>query len=99
MLLGEALEAYTRKRPDEVLLVRVIVDASAEEVIVFRGASSYLTRSTPSDPGQPVIPGDADLVSVDRHRAPFSPVNPQVIGTDLGSDALAGLLAEVGLHL
>ncbi|MBW4698194.1 MAG: hypothetical protein KME03_09920 [Aphanocapsa lilacina HA4352-LM1] len=99
MPLGDALEAYTRKRPGEVLLVRVLLDGSEEEVLVFRGASSFLTRPTPADPGQPVIPAGAQLLGVERQRAPFSPVNPQVIAAGLQGEELATLLAEVGIDL
>jgi hypothetical protein len=99
MLLGEALETYTRRRPDEVLLASVLVDGSQEEVLIFRGVSSFLTRPTPADPGTPVIPADARLVGVARHRAPYSPTAPQVIASGLEGEALARLLAEAGLHL
>lgn len=99
MELGEALETYTRKRPIEVLLVRLRIDGSDEEVLVFRGASSYLTRATPTDPGQPVIPNDAELLGVDRQRAPYDPVTPVMLDANLQKEALGKLLAEVGIAL
>jgi hypothetical protein len=97
--LSEALEAYTRKRPAEVLLVRIVLEGGEEEVLVFRGASSFLTRATPTDPGEPVIPATARLLGADRLRAPYSPVDPQVIATDLGPDELRALLADAGIAL
>ncbi|MBC8121815.1 MAG: hypothetical protein H7Y22_08275 [Gemmatimonadaceae bacterium] len=99
MLLGEALEAYTRKRPNEVLLLRVCANGSEEEVLVFRGASSYLTRATPSDPGEPIPPVESELLSLDRQRAPYSPINPNIIAANLDLDAVRELLLEVGLAL
>jgi hypothetical protein len=99
MQLSEALETYTRKRPTEVLLVRVRIDGSDEEVLVFRGASSYLTRATPTDPGQPVIPKSAELLGVDRQQAPYNPMTPIVLDTNLQMEALRKLLTEVGIAL
>lgn len=99
MQLSEALETYTRKRPKEVLLVRVRINDSDEEVLVFRGASSYLTRATPTDPGQPVIPASAELLGVDRQQAPYNPVAPTLLGTNLQMESLSKLLAEVGIDL
>ncbi|AGY56275.1 hypothetical protein [Gloeobacter kilaueensis] len=99
MGLAEALETYTRRRPEEVLLVRVRIDGSEEEALVFRGETSYLTRPTPADPALPVIPADAELLSVDRQRAPYSPVNPQIIASGLGRAELTQLLAEAGISL
>jgi hypothetical protein len=97
MQLSEALETYTRKRPTEILLVRVRVDGSDEEVLVFRGASSYLTRATPTDPGQPVIPDDAELLGVDRQQAPYNPITPIVLNANLQIEDLRKLLIEVGI--
>jgi hypothetical protein len=99
MQLSEALETYTRKRPTEVLLVRVRIDGSDEEVLVFRGASSYLTLATPTDPGQPVIPVDAELLGVDRQQAPYNPITPIVLDANLQMEALRKLLTEVGIAL
>ncbi len=99
MLLGEALEAYTRKRPNEVLLLRVLVEGSEEEVLVFRGASSYLTRATPTDPGEPIPPLESELLSLDRQRAPYSPINPSVIAANLDLGGVQQLLLEVGVTL
>ncbi|MBC7881358.1 MAG: hypothetical protein H7Y37_08490 [Anaerolineae bacterium] len=99
MQLSEALETYTRKRPKEILLVRIHIDDSDEEVLVFRGASSYLTRATPTDPGQPVIPDSAKLLGVDRQQAPYDPVTPTLLDTNLQMASLTKLLAEVGIEL
>jgi hypothetical protein len=99
MQLSEALETYTRKRPTEILLVRIRIDDSDEEVLVFRGASSYLTRATPTDPGQPVIPDNAELLSIDRQQAPYNPITPTVLGANLQMEALRQLLTEVGIEL
>jgi hypothetical protein len=99
MQLSEALETYTRKRPKEVLLVRVRIDGSDEEVLVFRGASSYLTRATPTDPGQPVIPDGAELLGIDRQQAPYNPITPIVLDANLQVEALRKLLTEVGIAL
>lgn len=97
--LSEALETYTRKRPTEVLLVRIRVDDSDEEVLVFRGASSYLTRATPTDPGQPVIPESAELLGVDRQRAPYDPITPVILDANLQMEDLRKLLTEVEIAL
>jgi hypothetical protein len=97
--INEALETYTRKRPTEILLVRVRIDGSDEEVLVFRGASSYLTRATPTDSGQPVIPDGAELLGVDRQQAPYHPITPIVLDANLQMEALRTLLTEVGIAL
>jgi hypothetical protein len=99
MQLSEALETYTRKRPTEILLARVRIDGSDEEVLVFRGASSYLTRATPTDPGRPIIPDGAELLGVDRQQAPYNPITPTVLDANLQMEALRKLLNEVGIEL
>ncbi|NCR90334.1 MAG: hypothetical protein GPJ05_14385 [Microcystis aeruginosa G13-10] len=46
MNIGKQLEQYTLKNPQEVLLVTIAVDGEEEEISIFKGFSSSLTRST-----------------------------------------------------
>ena len=44
------LEQYTLKHPQEVLLVKAEVNGELDELMVFKGFSSSLVRSTAFDP-------------------------------------------------
>ncbi len=81
------LEAYSAAHRDEVLWVTVTVDGEPEEITVYRGFTSALSRTTPPDPETPVLPPQAVVVQVVRVRAPFQPAHPQVLGTPLTWEA------------
>lgn len=95
---AQALEEYSQKRPHEVLRVEVVQgDGDADLVLIFRGYSSSLMRSTPADPDQPVIAPDAMFVRMDRLQGPFDPTDPQMIASELDPEVTRALLQEVGL--
>lgn len=101
MALEKRLEQYTLKHPEEVLIVKVQwTDCQGQdevdEVTVFKGFSSSLMRPTAFDPDTPIIPADAEVLSVDRLRSPYNPSQPQVIEEGLRWDQFAALLAQEG---
>ncbi len=92
--INKRLEQYTLKRPQEVLLVRVEVDGDSDEVAIFKGFSSSLMHPTAFDPDVPVIPQQANIISIDRLKAPFNPQSPQYIEQGLSLEAMQDLLTE-----
>ncbi len=94
----EALEQYTQKVPHEVLRVEVEqADGEPDLILIFRGFSSSLMRSTPADLSQPVIQSGARLLSLDRLQGPFDPADPKLIQGNLDRTAARDLLISVGL--
>ncbi|WP_448573329.1 DUF7734 family protein [Trichothermofontia sp.] len=91
------LEQYTLKRPQEVLLVRAEVGGEPEEVLIFRGFSSSLTRPTDPDPDIPVLPETARILAIDRLLSPYDPAQPQYLETGLTIAAMTARLREVGV--
>jgi hypothetical protein len=91
------LEQYTLKRPQEVLLVKARVGNDLDEVAVFKGFSSSLTRPTAFDPDVPVLPDSASIVAIDRLRSPYNPDAPQYIQRELTWDDMEQLLAQMGV--
>jgi hypothetical protein len=89
------LEQYTLKRRQEVLLVTAAWSGEPDQVMVFRGFSSSLMRSTAVDPDVPVLPEDAQIVTIDRLHAPYSPNEPRYIQQGLTWDEMRVLLQEV----
>ncbi len=91
------LEQYTIKRPQEVLLVQVIVEEQEDEIMIFKGFSSSLMRPTAFDPDVPVLPDGAEIVSFARLQAPHNLTSPQYIPQDLTWEAMQPLLGQVGV--
>jgi len=91
------LEQYTLKRPQEVLLVRASIGDELDEVAVFKGFSSSLTRATAPDPDVPVLPDTANIIAIDRLRSPYNPAAPQYIQQGLTWEAIEPLLTQVGV--
>ncbi|MBD1914022.1 MULTISPECIES: hypothetical protein [unclassified Leptolyngbya] len=77
--IGQRLEKYTIKHPDEVLLVTVTIKGEMDQIAIFRGFSSSLMRPTAFDPDIPVLPDDSEIVSIDRLAAPYNPENPRYL--------------------
>ena len=73
------LERYTLRHPEQVLLVNALVSGNPEQVIVFQGFSSCLTRATVFDPDLPVLPADATLQTIDILIAPYQPDQPNYL--------------------
>jgi hypothetical protein len=95
--LGERLEQYTIKRPQEVLLVNAEVEGEEDQVMVFKGFSSSLMRPTAIDPDVPVLPNDAKVLLVDRLHGPYEPNNPTYIEQGIDPARLEKLLQEAGV--
>lgn len=91
------LEQYTLKRPQELLLVKASIGDELDEVAVFKGFSSSLTRATASDPDVPVLPDAADIIAIDRLRSPYNPDAPQYIQQGLTWEAIEPLLTQAGV--
>ncbi|WP_103667278.1 hypothetical protein [Pseudanabaena sp. BC1403] len=76
---GQQLEIYSSNHPQEVLLVKLKIDDELDEVMIFKGFSSSLMRSTAFDPDVPVISDRAEILSIDRLAAPYKPNQPNYL--------------------
>lgn len=95
--IGYRLEQYTIKNPHEVLLVTAYANGDEDQVAIFRGFSSSLMHPTAFDPDIPVLPNDANIVSIDRLEGPYNPHCPKVIQTGLSLEQMEELLDRCGL--
>jgi hypothetical protein len=91
------LEHYTEKFPQEVLIVSAEVDGEADQVVVFRGFSSSLSRPTAYDPEVPILPPEAVIHSVDRLKGPYKPQAPDYIERDIAIAAFLEKLSALNL--
>jgi len=92
MNIGKQLAQYTLKNPHEVLLVTIALDGAEEEISIFKGFSSSLTRSTPYDPDIPLIPETARIIRIDRLASPYHPLKPRYIQENLTLEEMQSLL-------
>ncbi len=76
---GQQLEKYSSQHPQEVLLVKLKIDEELDEVMIFKGFSSSLMRSTAFDPDVSVISDRAEILTIDRLTAPYQPNQPHYI--------------------
>lgn len=88
------LERYTEKNRQEVLLVTATNDGEPEQIVVFRGFSSSLTRATAFDPDVPLLAADAVIERVDRLVGPYNPNQLEYLQQDLSAVELQALFAE-----
>lgn len=95
--LSYRLEQYTIKRSQEVLIVTAEIAGEPDQIVVFKGFSSSLMRPTAFDPDVPVLPAEAQIISIDRLEGPYSPEAPRYIKRGLTLEALKALLADVGV--
>ena len=95
--IARRLEQYTVKRSQEVLIVKAEIDGEFDEIAIFKGFSSSLTRSTASDPEVPVLPEEAKIVSIDRLQSPYNPNNPRYLQQGLSWETMQTLLSEAGV--
>lgn len=91
------LEQYTEKYRQEVLLISVEVGGESDQILVFRGFSSSLMRSTVPDPDTPVLPEDARILTIDRLQGPYNPAHPQYLQQGLTWEAMELLLGNAGV--
>ncbi|GAB4472147.1 MAG: hypothetical protein OHK0037_31840 [Elainellaceae cyanobacterium] len=94
---GTRLEQYTLKRPGEVLLVTARTVDGEDQVAIFRGFSSSLMRPTAYDPDIPVLPTEAEILSVDRLQGPYDPANPVYLQQGLSWAEMQELLSSLGI--
>lgn len=80
---GQQLEIYSTEHPQEVLLVKLKIGDELDEVMIFKGFSSSLMRSTAFDADVPVIPDRAEILTIDRLTAPYKPNQPNYIQQDI----------------
>lgn len=95
--IGQRLERYTLKRPNEVLLVAVEVDNQADEIAIFKGFSSSLMNPTAFDPDIPLLSDRAKIIQIDRLQSPYNPNDPQYIQRGLTWDDFQLLLVAIGV--
>lgn len=89
------LERYTEQRRQEVLLVKVRLGEDLDEILVFKGFSSSLVRSTDFDPDVDLWTEDAEIVAIARLKAPYDPQNPEYLEPELTWAALQERLPEL----
>ena len=94
---GFRLERYTEQRPQEVLLVTADVEGEVDQVVIFRGFSSSLVRSTAFDPDEPVLPGHAVIQVIDRLHSPYDPSQPRYIQQGLTWEEIQPLFEALGV--
>lgn len=97
MTIGDRLEQYTLQHLQEVLIVKAEVAGEPDEIAIFRGFSSSLMRPTAFDIDIPVLPEDANILSIDRLKGPYDPANPHYLQQDLSWEDVQALLTESGL--
>ncbi|MGD1703802.1 hypothetical protein [Dapis sp. BLCC M229] len=95
--IAHRLEQYTIKRPNQVLIVKVVINEQPDEIAIFKGFSSSLMRPTAFNPDIPVLPETARIVSVDILASPYNPEAPIYITQGLTWEQMQSLLTEVGL--
>jgi hypothetical protein len=95
--ISKRLEQYTTKRPQEVLVVTVEIAGEQDKILIFKGFSSSLTRSTAFDPDVPVLPDEANIESIDRLASPYNAQAPRYIQQGLSWEAMQVLLSEMGV--
>ncbi len=95
--IGQRLEQYSLKRPQEVLLISAQIAGEADQITVFKGFSSSLVRPTAFDPDVPMLPETAEILAIDRLQAPYNPDAPLYIQQGLTRDQMLNLLDRAGV--
>lgn len=95
--LGQRLEKYTIKRPNEVLLLWVEIDGQPDQIAIFKGFSSSLMNPTSFDPDVPVIPDNAKIQVIDRLESPYNPNSPRYIQQGMTWETFEPLLKAAGV--
>lgn len=95
--IGQRLEQYTIKYPQEVLLVTAQIAGEEDQIAIYKGFSSSLMRPTAFDPDVPVIPPEAEIVKIDRVASPYNPAAPRYIQQGLTWEAIQPLLVDAGV--
>lgn len=97
MTNAERLEQYTLRIPTEVLLVHAETEGTPDQIVVFKGYSSSLMCATAADPSVPVLAANADIQTIDRLRAPFTPQSPVYLERQIPWPVFTARLTDLGL--
>ncbi len=95
--IGQRLEQYTIKRPQEILIVTAEIEGEEDQIAIFKGFSSSLMRPTAFDPEIPVLPDEAKIISIDRVASPYNPDAPRYIQQSLTWETMKQLLSDAGV--
>jgi hypothetical protein len=91
------LEAYTLKRPQEVLLATVETLGEPDQILIFKGFSSSLMRPTNFDAEVPILSQNAIIVEIDRLRTPYNPNQPDYLQKGMTWGEMEVLLEKMGI--
>ena len=94
---GKRMERYTIECPQEVLLVSAEIDGEPDLIAIFKGYSSSLMRPTAFDPDVPMLPAEANIISIDRVAGPYNPDNPHYLEQGLTWSKMQVLLEKFGV--
>jgi hypothetical protein len=94
--IGDRLEQYTLKHPHEVLLVTAMIDGELDQIAIYKGFSSSLIRATAFDPDVPMLPAQAQILSIDRVESPYQPDSPRYLEQNLSLEQMEKRLQEFG---
>ncbi len=94
---NKRLEQYTIKKPEEVLLIKALINNQEDEIIIFKGFSSSLMAETAYDPDIPVLPENSIIISIDRLKSPYNPINTQYLEKDITWEQMEEILAQIGI--
>ena len=97
MMAGQRLEQYTLQCPRELLMVKADIDGELDEIAIYRGFSSSLTRPTAFDIDIPILPAHAHILSIDRLQGPYDPAQPRYIQTGLSWEDFLPFLTQLDL--
>ncbi|MFQ3584373.1 MAG: hypothetical protein SNJ85_05495 [Cyanobacteriota bacterium] len=92
-----ALERYSQAHPQEVLRVQVDVAGEADLVLIYKGFSSSLMRSTPANADEAVIAPAAQFRQLERLTAPYHPSQSQILATYSQWSELKAWLEQEGI--
>ncbi len=95
--IGRRLERYTIKRPQEVLIVSAEIAGEPDQIAIFKGFSSSLMRPTSCDPDVPVLPAEAQIITIDRVASPYNPDAPRYLQQGLTWENMQQLLEAAGI--
>lgn len=92
MITIKQLENYSQQHPQEVLIIKAIDNQEEVKIMIFKGFSSNLTGATEFDPDLPILPSTAQIITIDRLRSPYNPINPNYIQSDITTSEFLHLL-------
>ncbi|WP_250123817.1 hypothetical protein [Chroococcidiopsis sp. CCMEE 29] len=95
--IAKRLEQYTAKRLNEVLIVTLEIAGELDQIAIFKGFSSSLMRPTAFDPDVPVLPDEANILTIDRVASPYDSQSPHYIQQGLSWETIQPLLLEAGV--